>query len=120
MNVDDIRGEVFSTSSSVLDDRLSVALIGCLDMQTAPFLKRYLSQLSPSAESGELCEFEFNTEQLFLLSSSAISCLATWLKALKAMPQVRQVRFVTNQNLGWQRRSLDPLRRLADKLVSVD
>ena len=118
--VDDIRGDVFSTSSTVRGDLVVVSLVGCLDMQTAPFLKHYLSQIAPSAESGTFREFEFNTEQLFLLSSSAISCLATWLKGLKAIEHVRRVRFVTNPNLGWQRRSLDPLRRLADKLVSVD
>ncbi|HYP86788.1 MAG TPA: hypothetical protein VEQ59_01510 [Polyangiaceae bacterium] len=118
--VDDIVGEVFSTSSAPQGDRVVVQLVGCLDMETAPLLKHYLSQLSPSAESGELCEFEFNIEQLYLLSSSAISCLATWLKALKAIEHVRRVRFVTNANLGWQRRSLDPLRRLAEKLVAVD
>lgn len=120
VGVDDIVGEVFSTSSTLLGDRVVVALVGCLDMQTAPFLKRYLSQLGPSAESGALREFEFNTEQLYLLSSSAISCLASWLKGLRSLDQVRQVKFVTNPNLGWQRRSLDPLRRLADRLVAVE
>jgi hypothetical protein len=118
--VDDILGEVFSTSSTLLGDRVVVSLVGCLDMQTAPFLKRYLSQLGPSAESGALREFEFNTEQLYLLSSSAISCLATWLKGLKGSHLVRSVKFVTNPNLGWQRRSLDPLRRLDEKLVAVE
>jgi len=120
IGVDDIVGDVFSTSSTQQGDRVVVQLVGCLDMETAPFLKRYLSQLGPSAESGALLEFEFNIEQLYLLSSSAISCLASWLKGLKAIEQVRRVRFVTNPNLGWQRRSLDPLRRLADKIVTVD
>jgi hypothetical protein len=120
ITVDDIIGEVFSTSSTLLGDRVVVQLVGCLDMQTAPFLKRFLNQLEPQATHGALCELEFNIEQLYLLSSSAISCLASWLKSLKTDEQVRSVRFVTNRNLGWQRRSLDPLRRLADKLVSVD
>ena len=97
-----------------------VQLVGCLDMQTAPFLKRYLSQLVPEAERGALCEFEFHTEQLYLLSSSAISCLASWLKSIKAVEQACQVTFVTNANLGWQRRSLDPLRRLAEQIVRVE
>ena len=119
-SVDDILGEVFSTSSQLLGDRVVVNLVGCLDMQTAPFLKRYLNQLTLEAERGALHEFEFNTEQLYLLSSSAISCLASWLKGLKAIEQICHVTFVTNSNLGWQRRSLDPLRRLAERIVRVE
>ncbi|HWA77145.1 MAG TPA: hypothetical protein VG937_32640 [Polyangiaceae bacterium] len=117
--VDDVRGEVFSTSSRQLGPRLVVELVGCLDMQTAPTLKLFLGQLLPHAESGAVDEVEFNIEQLYLLSSSAISCLATWLKAVRALEQACPVTFVTNANLGWQRRSLDPLRRLAEKMVRI-
>lgn len=118
--VDDILGDVFSTSSRLHGERVVVNFVGCLDMQTAPFLKRFLNQLMPEAERGALREFEFNIEQLYLLSSSAISCLASWLKSLKAIEQACQVTFVTNANLGWQRRSLDPLRRLAERIVRVE
>lgn len=119
VGVVDIQGDVFSTNTRLRGDRATVHLVGCLDMQTAPMLKRFLSQLVPEAESGSLRDFEFNIEQLYLLSSSAISCLASWLKSLKAIEQACQVTFVTNANLGWQRRSLDPLRRLAEHLVRV-
>lgn len=119
-SVDDILGNVFSTSSQLFGDRVVVQLVGCLDMQTAPLLKRFLNQLMLEAESGVLREFEFHTEQLYLLSSSAISCLASWLKSLKATGQICSVTFVTNANLGWQRRSLDPLRRLAERIVRIE
>lgn len=116
----DILGDVFSTSSNLQGERIVVRLVGCLDMQTAPFLKRFLDQLGEPAPSDGVRELEFNTEQLYLMSSSAISCLASWLKVLKAGERVRSVKFVTNPNLGWQRRSLDPLRRLATTLVSIE
>jgi hypothetical protein len=119
VSVDDILGDVFNTSTRLLGDRVVVDLVGCLDMQTAPLLKRFLNQLMPAAESGALRDFEFNTEQLYLLSSSAISCLASWLKSMRGIEQACRVTFVTNSNLGWQRRSLDPLRRLAERIVEV-
>lgn len=117
--VADVLGEVFSTSSRQLGPRLVVELVGCLDMQTAPSLKLFLAQLLPHAEGGAVDEVEFNIEKLYLLSSSAISCLATWLKAVRALEQACRVTFVTNANLGWQRRSLDPLRRLAEKMLRI-
>jgi hypothetical protein len=118
--VDDIFGNEFSTKSLVRGDQVAVQLIGCLDLDTAPILRHFLSQLTRGVQAGELLEFEFDIEQLYLLSSSAISHFAIWLKGLKATERVRRVQFRTNPNLAWQRRSLDALRRLAQPLVNVD
>ena len=117
--VDDILGGDFTTRSEVRGDQVAVQLVGCLDLETAPQLRHYLAQLARDAQAGELLEFEFNVEQLYLLSSSAISHFAVWLKALKAAERVRGITFRTNPNLAWQRRSLDALRRLAEPLVHV-
>jgi hypothetical protein len=118
--VDDIFGAEFSTKSLVRGDQVAVQLIGCLDLDAAPVLRHFLGQLTRGVQAGELLEFEFDVEHLYLLSSSAISHFAVWLKALKAIERVRSVRFRTNPNLSWQRRSLDALRRLAQPLVNVE
>ena len=118
--VDDVFGEAFSTKSILAADRITVQLVGCLDLDTAPLLRHYLVQLTRGAQAGELLEFEFDIEQLYLMSSSAISHFASWLKGLRATEHVRRVKFKTNPNLSWQQRSLDALRRLAEPLVKVE
>jgi len=118
--VDDVLGSAFSTKSSLSADRITVELVGCLDLDTAPLLRHFLVQLTRSAQAGELLAFEFNIEQLYLMSSSAISHFASWLKGMRTTEHVRQIKFRTNPNLSWQHRSLDPLRRLASQLVLVE
>ena len=118
--IDDILGDAFSTKSSLAADTITVQLVGCLDLATAPLLRRYLSQLTRSAQAGELLEFEFNLEQLYLMSSSSISHFASWLKGLRTTELVRRVKFRTNPNSSWQQRTLDALRRLAGPLVKVE
>jgi len=71
-------------------------------------------------KAGIVSEFEFDTSQLYLMSSSSISCFATWIRSLKALQTRCSVDFKTNPNLDWQRRTLDPLRRLAIQIVSID
>jgi hypothetical protein len=118
--VDDIMGTAFSTKSLVSGDQVTVQLIGCLDLETAPLLRRFLTQLAREVDAGGLLEFEFDLEHLYLLSSSAISHFAIWLKTLRASKRVRQVKFRTNPNLAWQRRSLDALWRLAQPMLTVE
>jgi hypothetical protein len=118
--IDDVLGDAFSTKSSLAADRISVQLVGCLDLATSPFLRHFLNQLTRSAQAGELLEFEFDIAQLYLMSSSSISHLASWLKGLRALEPVRRVTFRTNPKLSWQQRSLDALRRVAEPLVKVE
>jgi len=118
--VDDIVGGDFTTKSEVRGEQVAVQLVGCLDLETAPLLRHFLAQLTRGVQAGELLEVEFDVRELYLLSSSAISHFAVWLKGLKAAERIRAVRFRTNPNLAWQRRSLDALRRLAEPLVNVE
>jgi hypothetical protein len=120
MVVDDVLGDAFSTKSSLSADKITVQLVGCLDLETAPMLRHFLLQLTRGAQAGEVYEFEFNIEQLYLMSSSAISHFASWLKGVRTTEQVRRVKFRTNPNLSWQHRTLDALRRLAEPLVLVE
>jgi hypothetical protein len=120
VKVEEITGEVFSTQSRSAGDKVTVRLIGCLDLETAPTLQKILNQLARAVDAGDLAEIEFEIENLYLLSSSAISYFASWLKTVRASGRVRLVKFKMNPNLAWQRRSLDALRRLAEPLVSLE
>jgi len=116
----DVTGDVFSTRSEIDGDRVIVRLKGCLDMETAPELQRFLGMLTRLAQAGPLREVEFNTFDLYLMSSSSISLLATWIKGLKGAKPVCRIKFKVNPNLSWQRRTLDTVRRVAESIVSVE
>ncbi len=120
MTVADINGEVFNTRSELAGYRLSVKLAGCLDMETAPSLERYLSSLNRALSTDHVREVEFDTAGLYLMSSSSISHLATWIKRLKNVAPGCRIKFKTNPNLTWQRRTLDSIRRVAEAMVTVD
>jgi hypothetical protein len=116
----DVQGEIFSTHSELVAQRLFVKLTGCLDMETAPSLERFLGSLSRALTNDGVREIEFDTEGLYLMSSSSISHVATWLKRLKSVAPDSRIKFKTNPNLAWQRRTLDSIRRVAENMVEVD
>ena len=120
MAIADISGEIFNTRSELDDSGVRVKLTGCLDMETAPSLERFLNGLTRALESEDIRDVEFDVDGLYLMSSSSISHLAVWIKRLKAQSPVCRVRFKTNPNLAWQRRTLDSLRRTADRLITID
>lgn len=116
----DVESQLFRTNSSMVGKRLFVRMAGCLDMEATPQLAAFLDALIKDIKAGIVNEFEFDASQLYLMSSSSISCFATWIRSLKMLPTRCCVEFKTNPNLGWQRRTLDPLRRLAIQIVSIE
>lgn len=115
----DIRGEVFSTRSELASQRLRVVLTGCLDMETAPDLERFLADATRVLTSEGVRDVEFEVAGLYLMSSSSISITAAWIKRLKGVAPSCRVKFKTNPNLAWQRRTLESIRRVAESMVSV-
>jgi hypothetical protein len=116
----DVHGEVFNTQSELVAHRLRVKLTGCLDMETAPSLERFLGALTRALTTEGVRDIEFDTEGLYLMSSSSISHVAAWVKRLKSVSPGSRIRFKTNPNLAWQRRTLDSIRRVAETMVEVD
>lgn len=115
----DVRGEVFSTRSELSNQRLRVVLTGCLDMETAPDLERFLADATRVLTSDGVRDVEFEIAGLYLMSSSSISITAAWIKRLKGVAPSCRVKFKTNPNLAWQRRTLESIRRVAESMVSV-
>ena len=116
----DVNSQLFWTKSMIVGTRLLVRLCGSLDMDTTPLLKSYLEPLLRDIQAGIVSEFEVDVRELYLMSSSSISCFATWTKSLKSLQNHCKVVFLTNPALGWQRRAIDPICNLAPQLVSVD
>jgi hypothetical protein len=60
--------------------------------------------------------------ELYFMNSASVKYFVTWLSKVRALePDQRYaVRFMTNENLSWQRRSLEAIRRYASDVVSID
>ena len=115
----DVRGSVFSTRSELVGQRLRVVLTGCLDMETAPDLEHFLADVTHLLTSDGVRDVQFEIAGLYLMSSSSISITAAWIKRLKTAAPSCRVKFITNPNLAWQRRTLESIRRVAENMVSV-
>lgn len=117
--ISDVKGEVFSTRSELSNQQLRVVLTGCLDMETAPDLERFLVDATRVLIHEGVRDVEFEIAGLYLMSSSSISITAAWIKRLKGVAPSCRVKFKTNPNLAWQRRTLESIRRVAESMVSV-
>jgi hypothetical protein len=103
----------------VSNQQLRVVLTGCLDMETAPDLERFLADATRLLTSEGVRDVEFEIAGLYLMSSSSISITAAWIKRLKGVAPSCRIKFKTNPNLAWQRRTLESIRRVAENMVSV-
>lgn len=115
----DLKGEL-TTHSIVSDETLNVQLIGCLDMGTTPSFSEFILELTSRAIAGAFREIRFETTELYLMSSSAISCFANFLKSVKRMEQPCRIVFRTSNAHPWQLRAFQPLQRLAASVVHVE
>lgn len=106
--------------SHIVQLRLTTELAGYLDSETLASLGELLDRASVDVSAGIVRDFEFNMAQLYLMSSSAISCLASWVKSTSERFPSSKIVFRTSQERTWQRRALAPIRRLAPQSVVVD
>jgi hypothetical protein len=106
--------------SNIAHSRLTANFAGYLDTETLPQLRDFLSRATTDAKAGIVREFELNIAQLYLLSSSAISSLAEWVKQLSLRNPDARVLFRTDGGRSWQKRALAPIRRLSEATVSVE
>lgn len=119
-SIADLQGEVLSTKSVQSEGQLAVEIVGSLDMETTPRLREFLTALTPRLTADPVSELVFDTGQLYLMSSSAISCFASFLKQLRTASPGCAVIFRTSLAHGWQRRAFEPLRRLAEDRVTIE
>ena len=54
------------------------------------------------------------------MNSSCFKAFVVWIDTVKNAGRVYRIRFLTDPEMHWQRRSLEALRRLATNVVSVE
>ena len=102
--------------------RLTVRFAGNADMEATPVLDSYLKELHETALAQAVGLVVFDLAELDFMNSSSFKCFVTWVgQVVKLEPPGRyEIRFLSNPDLQWQRRSLEALVRFAPDVVSID
>lgn len=120
MIVQDVASDAFRTRSEEVGTLCVVHLDGCLDLETNPLFVQFLSGLTPTMRAEQWQELVFDCRTLYLMSSCAISALASWITGMQNVRSRCKISFRTDPNLNWQARTLEGIRRLAPHQISVE
>jgi len=110
----------FSCAPSLNDGKLTVTFSGTGDVAAIEALSTYLKQLHAEAERLSLTEVTCDFRKLSFMNSSCFKAFVVWIDTVKNSARAYRIRFLTDPDMHWQRRSLEALRRLATTVVSVE
>jgi hypothetical protein len=110
----------FSCTPTLDAGKLSVSFIGTGDVAAIEVLGSYLKQVHAEAERLNLTEVTCDFRRLSFMNSSCFKAFVVWIDTVKNAAQSYRIRFLTDPEMHWQRRSLEALRRLATSVVSVE
>jgi anti-anti-sigma factor len=120
-SIRDIKIQTFSTQSEQRGDALVVSLSGNADMAVHDQLKSFLDDLHRTAGALSIEETVFELQELYFMNSS---CLSLLLRLVNSVLQSKQhkytLRFRSNPNLRWQKKSLEAIRSYAREVVVVE
>ena len=104
------------------DDAVLVRFAGTADMEATPVLEGYLKKLHAEVQSAGVRLVVFDIAELDFMNSSSFKCFVSWIGNITKMPAADRydVRFVSNPQLQWQRRSLEALHRSAPDVVTLE
>jgi hypothetical protein len=120
--ITDIAIESFSTISERKGDALEITLRGNADMAIHEQLKTFLDSVDRVAKQQRIKEATFGLQELYFMNSS---CLSLLLRMINGVVESQgghryKIRFRSNPNLRWQKKSLQALRSYAPDTVFVE
>ena len=113
--------EGYSLTPSMANGRVCVKFCGNGDMSAVATLAGYLQLVHKEAMRVEADEVMFDFSSLYFMNSNCFKSFISLIDTVKAGAAGRAYRitFVANPRLHWQRRSLEALRRMAERVVFV-
>lgn len=120
--VRDVQDETFGTRSKYEGDGIVVQMRGNADIGAQERLKSFLDALHLEAKRLKVRETLFDLEELYFMNSSCLSLFLRHINAVMQAPgaQLYRLKFRSNPNLRWQKRSLQALQSYAPNVVSVE
>lgn len=110
----------FTCSPLLEDDKLVVAFNGTGDVAAVELLGGYLKRLHREAQRVGVSEVRCDFRKLTFMNSSCFKAFVVWIDTVKTSDHGYRIRFVTDPEMQWQRRSLEALRRLATNVVTIE
>jgi anti-anti-sigma factor len=121
-SIADIKVDTFSTRSERRGDAITISLSGNADMAVHERLKGFLEGFDHLAKRERLKEVLFDLQELYFMNSS---CLSLLLRMINGVLEPRnshkyKIRFRSNPNLRWQKKSLQALQTYAPDIVAIE
>jgi hypothetical protein len=120
--VSEINLEGFSTHTERKPGSLVVSLKGNADMAVQEQLRVFLDSLASLSQLSTVKEAVFDLGELYFMNSSCLSLLLRFINRVLEFPADRRpkVRFRSNPNLQWQKKSLQALQAYAQEVVVIE
>jgi hypothetical protein len=101
---------------------LAISLRGNADMAVQDEVKGFLEKLHEAARTARAREAVFDVTELYFMNSSCLSLFLRFINGIMELPASERyrIRFRSNPNLRWQRKSLAALRAYAQDVVGVE
>jgi hypothetical protein len=120
LQLEPVEAATFSCSASLDDAKVNITFSGTGDGAAIELLGGYLKQVHAEAERLNVNEVRCDFRKLSFMNSSCFKAFVMWIDTVKNSARTYQIRFLTDPQMHWQRRSLEALRRLATSVVSVE
>ena len=116
-----VQKPAFTASTQTTGSRMRLRLDGNADTDVVTELASYLHGVHAAAQIQGVREVVVDLRGLFFMTSSCFKCFITWITAIEELDSTHRymVRLEANENLHWQRRSLDALRNFATSVVTL-
>lgn len=116
-----VKGDDFAAAAQHEGTEIQAILKGNADYGALDALDMLLERIHAEARRGGVTEVVIDLRELEFMNSSCFKSFVSWITNIQEMDvgQQYKVKFVSNPNMHWQKRSLHSLRCFAVELISV-
>ncbi len=114
--------EALTSTARLEDDTIVITLLGNADLRARKELADMLRELHQAAREQKVKEVVVDVRELEFMNSSCFKAFVGWLTDIMELPAEARyvVRFISNPDTLWQRRSLHALRSYALMTVKIE
>ena len=120
LNLPAIRANSFSLVPSADGPTPTVKFSGNGDTEAISPLDRFLKLLHKNLLDEKCASVSVDLGDLYFMNSSCLKAFVSWIYKVNTTGRPYQIRLQMNPRQPWQRRSLEPLKRLAPAIVFLD
>lgn len=115
-----IRDLEFSAETTLADDSVRIKLAGIADTRAIEPLSNLLLKIHDEATRIGVAEVIVDLVELEFMSAPCFNSFVTWISTVQEAHEKYRVKFVSNSELRWQRRSLHALSCFATDVISIE